>query len=122
MNIHHKHTSIKYLKDKGEKPTVMVHAIQIKETTTLPLPTEEDLRKATSYYCDLRYINRSLSFPEETPIEPKELRNKGYFKPFQQVHMELNNGLISYYDTPRTARVRQIILRGVPVSFILVMV
>ena len=35
--------------------------------------------------------------------------------------MELDNGLISYYDNPRTARVRQLILRVVPVNFILVM-
>ena len=51
--MHHKHTSIKQLKAKGEKPTVMVHAVQIKETTTLPLPTEGDLRQATSDYFDL---------------------------------------------------------------------
>ena len=53
VHMHHKHTSIKQLKAKGEKPTVMVHAVQIKETTTLPLPTEGDLRQATSDYCDL---------------------------------------------------------------------
>ena len=31
--------------------------------------------------------------------------------------MELENGLISYYETPRKARVRQIMLRVVPIKF-----
>ena len=51
--------------------TVMVHAGQINETTTLPLPTEEEWRQATSEDHDLVYIKRVLSGPEETPIEPK---------------------------------------------------
>ena len=39
LHIHHKRTSKTNLKDKGEIPTVMVHKVQINETTTLPLTT-----------------------------------------------------------------------------------
>ena len=71
MHMHHKHTAIKQLKYKGEEPIVMVHAGQINKITTLALPTEEDWMQATSKYCNLVYIKRSLYSPEETPIEPK---------------------------------------------------
>ena len=77
----------------------MVHAGQINKTTTLTLPTGEEWSQATLQDNDLRYIKRILSSPEETLIEPKEFRNKGYVKPFHQVSLDLNNGLISYYDT-----------------------
>ena len=52
------------------------------------------------------------------PAETKESRKKGHVKLFQQDHMELENGLILYYDTPLTARVRQILTRVIPVKFI----
>ena len=38
----------------------------------------------------------------------------------QKVNLEFYNGLILYYYTPCTARVRQLSLRVVPVNFILV--
>ena len=43
---------------------------------------------------------------------------KGYAKHFQQGRLDLDNGLISYYYTPRTAKVREIRLKVVPVKFI----
>ena len=49
----------------------MVHAGQIKESTTLPLPTEVEWRQATSDDHDLGYIKNILSSPEETHIDPK---------------------------------------------------
>ena len=61
--------------------------------------------------------SKVFSVPEETSIDPKEFRNKGCVKPFQQVHLNLDNGLISYYDNPRAARVRQLMLRVVPIKF-----
>ena len=63
-----------------------------------------------------------LYIPEDTSIEPKEFINKGCVKPFQKGHLELDNGLISYYDTPRIARVIQLRLRVVPVKFIQVVI
>ena len=59
------------LKDKNETPKLLVHEGQIKKTTTLPLPTEEEWRQATSEDLDIGYIKSILSIPEETPIEPK---------------------------------------------------
>ena len=44
----------------------------------------------TAEYHDLIYINSILSIPEETTIDPKELRNNGYVKPFQQVSLDLD--------------------------------
>ena len=117
VHMHHGHIETQQLKDKNEKPTLRVHAGQINETTTLPLPTEEEWRKATSDNHDLIYIERILSIPEEKPIEPKELRNKGYVKYFQQGLLYLDNGLISYYETLNTARVKQLRLRVVSVKF-----
>ena len=49
----------------------MVHAGHINETTTLPLPTEEEWKQAASEDHHLGYIKRILSSPEETPIDPK---------------------------------------------------
>ena len=97
--MNHNQNSKKDLKDKGETPAVIVNGVQINETTTLPLPTEEEWRQATSEDHDLGYIKMILSCTEETPIETKEPRKKGYVEPFQQGHMELDNGLIYYYDT-----------------------
>ena len=95
----------------------MVHAGQINKTTTVPLPNEEDWRQATSEDRDIGYIKRILSIPEETPIDPKELIKKGYAKPFQKGRLELDNGLIYYYYTMHTVRVRQLSLRVVHIKF-----
>ena len=54
-----------------EKTTVMVHAVHINKTTTLPLPNEEEWSQDTSEDHDIVYINSILSSPEETPIDPK---------------------------------------------------
>ena len=74
------------MKDNNEKSTVMVYVGQINKTTTLTLPNGEEGRQATSEYHYLGYIKMILSSPEDTPIEPKELRNKGYVKPFVNLH------------------------------------
>ena len=65
------HTETQQLKDKNETPKLMVHEGQIKKTTTLPLPTEEEWRQATSEDLDIGYIKSILSIPEETPTDPK---------------------------------------------------
>ena len=83
---------------------MVVHTGHLKNTT-IPIPTEEEWRQDTSEDHYLGYIKRILSSPEEANIDPKEFRNKGYVKHFQQGRLELENFLISYYDTPRTARV-----------------
>ena len=62
----------------------MVHVVHINKTTTLTLPTEEEWRQAKSEDHDMGYIKSILSSTEETPIEPKELINKGYVKPFKK--------------------------------------
>ena len=100
------------MKDKGDIIAVMVHLLQIKKSTTLPLHTDEDWRKFTSEDHDLGYIKSIISIPDETTINPKELRNSANVKPFQHGRLEMENYLISYYDTPLTARVRQLRLRG----------
>ena len=41
----------------------------------------------------------------------------GCAKPFHQGHMDLENSLILYYETPHTARVRKLILVVVPFKF-----
>ena len=82
MNMHQGHTETKHLKDKYETPTFMVHSEQINKTTTLLLPTEEEWIQGISEDYDFGYIKRILYSTEETHIEPKELRNKGYVKPF----------------------------------------
>ena len=89
VHMHHGHIETQHMKDNIETPTVMVHAVQINETTTLPLPTEEDGRQATSEDHDLGYFKRILSSPKETPIYPKQFRNKGYVKPFQQGRQDM---------------------------------
>ena len=93
-------------KDNNETPTVMVHAGNINKTKTLPLPNEEEWRQSKLEDNDLGQIKKILSSPEEKPIDPKELINQGYVKPFQQGRLDLENLLISYYDNPGTARVR----------------
>ena len=69
--MHQGHTEIQQLKDNNEIPTVVVYAGQINETTTLPLPTEEEWMQDTSEDHYLGYIKRVLSSPYETPIHPK---------------------------------------------------
>ena len=71
MNIHHKKTAIKQLKDNSEIHTGTVHAGMINKTTTLTLPTEEEWIQDTSKDHDIGYIKRILYIPEETPIVPK---------------------------------------------------
>ena len=48
VHMHQEHTATKQLKDTVETPTLMVHAVNINETTTLPLPTEEEWIQDTS--------------------------------------------------------------------------
>ena len=96
VNMHQGHRETKQLKDKYETPTFMVHSEQINKTTTLLLPTEEEWIQGISEDYDFGYIKRILYSTEETHIEPKELRNKGYVKPFQQERLGLDNGLIPY--------------------------
>ena len=50
----------KHLKYKDEIPTVMLNMVQIYQTTTLFLPTEENWRQATEEDHYLRYINSIL--------------------------------------------------------------
>ena len=95
----------------------MVHAGQINKTTTPPLPTDKEWRQAIPEDSDLGYIQRILYSPEEKPIDPKELINMVYVKPFHQGCLYLDNVLISYYNTPLTTRVRQLRLRVVSVKF-----
>ena len=70
VHMHQGHTETQQLKYNNETPPVMVHVVQINKTTTLPLPTEEKCRYATSEDHDLGYIKRVLSSPEDTPIDP----------------------------------------------------
>ena len=42
------HTETQQLKNNNETTTLMVHAVYINKTTTLPLPTEEEWKQATS--------------------------------------------------------------------------
>ena len=44
LNIHQSQKATQRLKDKDETPTVMLHAGNINENTTLCLPTEEEWR------------------------------------------------------------------------------
>ena len=44
------------------------------------------------------------------------LREKWYTKPFAQGSLELIDGVLFYYDVPKTARVRQLRLRVVPIK------
>ena len=63
VHMHQGYTETKQLKDNNEIPTVMVHARHINKTTTIPIPTEEEWRQATSEDHDIGYINRILSSP-----------------------------------------------------------
>ena len=63
VNMHHKQTATKQLKDNGEITTGTVHAGQVNKTKTLPLPTEKEWRQATSEDHDIGYIKRILSIP-----------------------------------------------------------
>ena len=89
LHLQQVHIETQHLKDKNETPTLMVHAGNINKTTAIPLPTNEEWRQATSEDNDIGYIQGILSIPEETPIDPKELRKNGYVKPFQKGRLEL---------------------------------
>ena len=73
----------------GEKPMLVMHKGQINKTTTLCLPTEAYWSQATAQGHDPKYIKIILSGPQETPINPKELRNKWGVKIFQKGHTGL---------------------------------
>ena len=96
----------------------MVNTEQINETTKLCLTTDGECRQAKSEDNDIGYVQNILSILEETPVSPKELSNKGYAKTFHQGCLNLDDGLILYYDTPCTARVRKLRLIVVPIKFI----
>ena len=61
VHMNHGNTETKHPKDKNKTPTVMVNTGNINKITTLPLPTEEERRQATSEYHDLGYIKSILS-------------------------------------------------------------
>ena len=69
--MNQEHIETQQMKDNNETPTVMVHAGNINETTTLPLPNEEEWRQSTLEDNDLGQIKKILSSPEEKPIDPK---------------------------------------------------
>ena len=71
VHMHQGHTETKNLKDNNGAPTVLVHSGSINETTTLPLSTEAEWSQAASEDHYLRYIQRILSSPEKTAIDPK---------------------------------------------------
>ena len=93
VHMHNEKTETKQLKDKVKITTGTVHAGEIKKTTRLTLSTEKQWKQAISEDHDLGYIKSILSSTQETTIDPKQFRNKGYVKPFQQGNMELDNGL-----------------------------
>ena len=100
---------------------MVVHTGHINKTTTLPLLTEEEWSQATSDDHNIGYFKRILSIIEETTIDTKELIKKGSVHFFNQGRLKLDNGLIYYYDTPRTYMVRQLIIIVLPVKFRLVL-
>ena len=57
-------TETQKLKDRDKIPTVMVHAVQINENTTLYIPSEEDWRQNTSQDHDIGYIHDTVSGPK----------------------------------------------------------
>ena len=65
----------------------MVHTVYINDNTTLCLPTNEYFRQDASDDCDIGYIMNIIYNAEGTPVDFKDLRNKGYVKLFQQVHL-----------------------------------
>ena len=92
--MHQGHIATQHLKDKNETPTVMLHMGQINKTKKPFLPTEEECSQATSEDHDIGYTKNVLSCMEETLVNPNDLSNKCYVKPFQQGNMELHNGFI----------------------------
>ena len=58
VHIHHKQTATKQLKYNGEISTGTMYAVHINETTTLPLPTEQEWSKDTSDDHDIGCIKR----------------------------------------------------------------
>ena len=108
----------KQIKYKYETPTVMVHTVNISETTTLWLPTEDERGRLYQGIVILDKLRIFYLIQSKQQVTPNSREKKGYIKPFQKRLLEFHNGLILYYNTPRTYIVRKLRLRVVPGKFI----
>ena len=94
VHMHQCQTTRKQLKYKGETTTAMVLVVNINDTTTLCISKVEERRQATLEDHDIRYIKSILSGLDKTPVDTKELINKGYIKHFHKEILYLDNWFI----------------------------
>ena len=83
-------------------------------STVIPLPTMQQWRDATTADEDLQAIINALQADQQ--LNPGQLSDKRYLEPFQLQQFEVENGVIYCYEQSRTARVRQLRTRVVPIG------
>jgi hypothetical protein len=79
----------------GEARLRSLLATTIDETSVLPLPTEQQWRNATAHDFDLNAIACALR--NSTPLRRADLRAKGYFHPFVEKQLVVENGIAYNY-------------------------
>ncbi len=85
---------------------------EVNELTTVPLPTEERWREETANDPDLATIATALTTGEE--LDEVAIMEKRYLEPFGKGQLSLEDGVIYFYDVPKTARIRQMRVRVTP--------
>ena len=92
--------------EEEKHPTSSAFAGDINPLTTIALPTDNAWVEATEDDADMRLIVQALR--EGTGIQKKDLREKRFFKPWQEKSFEEEGGILFFYEAGRRARIRQL--------------
>jgi hypothetical protein len=88
----------------GEARLHSLLATTIDKTSVLPLPTEQQWRDATAHDFDLNAISCALR--NSTPLRRADLRAKGYFHPFAEKQLVVENGIVYNYGRSKHLNTR----------------
>ena len=80
--------------------------------TTIPLPSAEAWKAATANDHDLKLVMAAIQ--SNQPLIKKELREKGFFGPWERESFEIDDGCLYYYEHGKRVRARQIRVWVVP--------
>jgi hypothetical protein len=102
------------LEDSSSTATNAFVILPDNDFTVLPLPDQNAWQTALQNDPDTALLIYHIT--NKTPLEEKDFSEKIYFNLAQQNRFDFEEGLLRYYEHSRTARLRQLSLKVVPVS------
>jgi hypothetical protein len=92
----------------------VLSAFEINQTMTIPLPTSAQWKSSTAEDPELAVLIPILSLPREEQTLNRHTIGAQYHEAWADDRLELENGIIYYYERPKRARMKQIRSKVVP--------